>query len=260
MISPLEKLPQAARSKLQDLELSRDAALDASHAAGARLNMVPANAGQVHERLARDRDRFAEKHRALSMVVSRSNQFVMEHRFVSLESAPPAPVELKPGETVSAAIANVRMEIADLGRALAKVKLAPLPVGDRQELVDQYVVELIRRGRPHVSVQRDRLKVECRGDMFVAEDVLALLAWAAPEPLARSLDREVAALPLPLQVDAMPANERIQRVAEIEEQLLILERREEALIERAAADDLDILRRGDASPLAVLGVVIVRVA
>jgi hypothetical protein len=46
-------------------------------------------------------------------------------------------------------------------------------------------------------------------------------------------------------------------VAELEGQLLALERREEALIERAASDGVEVLRRPNgASPLAVLGIMI----
>jgi hypothetical protein len=51
----------------------------------------------------------------------------------------------------------------------------------------------------------------------------------------------------------------MRRVAELEATLLELERREEALIMRAAGDGLDILRRVDASPPAVLGVMVAKV-
>jgi hypothetical protein len=60
------------------------------------------------------------------------------------------------------------------------------------------------------------------------------------------------------RADAMPAAERVKRVAELQEQLLELERREEALIMRAHSDGLEILRRSDANPLAVLNCVIVK--
>ena len=49
-------------------------------------------------------------------------------------------------------------------------------------------------------------------------------------------------------------------VGNIKRELLDLERREEALIMRAADDGLDVLRRPDASPPAVLGVVVVKEA
>jgi hypothetical protein len=56
----------------------------------------------------------------------------------------------------------------------------------------------------------------------------------------------------------MPRLERVKRVAELEA-LDEFERAEEALIMRAADDGLDVLRRPDASPPAVLGVVVAKV-
>jgi hypothetical protein len=75
-----------------------------------------------------------------------------------------------------------------------------------------------------------------------------------PEALCEALEREIAAQPA--RADAMPASERMRRVAELEAQLPELDQREEALIERAHSDGLEVLRRPDASPLAVLGIVI----
>ena len=49
-------------------------------------------------------------------------------------------------------------------------------------------------------------------------------------------------------------------IAELSVASLLLERREEGLIERAAAEGQEVLRRPEASPLAVLGVVIVKQA
>jgi hypothetical protein len=70
-------------------------------------------------------------------------------------------------------------------------------------------------------------------------DHAALLAWAAPEQVCAALERAA-----------------VKRIAELDAQLLELEQREEALIERAHGDGIDILRRPDAAPAAVLGVVI----
>jgi hypothetical protein len=50
----------------------------------------------------------------------------------------------------------------------------------------------------------------------------------------------------------------MRRVAELEMQLHELEQREEALIMRAHEDGLDVLRRPDASPAAVPGVVVAK--
>jgi hypothetical protein len=65
---------------------------------------------------------------------------------------------------------------------------------------------------------------------------------------------------LPVRPEAIPKVERIRRVAELEAELDRFERDEETLISRAASDGLDILRRPDASPAAVLGVAVVKAA
>jgi len=52
-----------------------------------------------------------------------------------------------------------------------------------------------------------------RGDMAADEDVLALLAWAAPDLLCDALERELAAQPA--RADALSASERMRRVAEL---------------------------------------------
>lgn len=64
---------------------------------------------------------------------------------------------------------------------------------------------------------------------------------------------------LPGHADAMPANARMRRVAELQEQLLERERYESALIERAANEGFDVPHRGDVDPRAFLGVTITQV-
>jgi hypothetical protein len=252
LISPLERLPAAARSKLEELTMARDAALDGAHSTQSRINMLPANSGLL-ERLTRERHRFAEKHRTFSRIVSACNQFCMENRFVCFETAAPVAVELKNGEKLTDAVSRVRAEIAGLGVQLAKVKTAPLPVADRADLVNQYVGELMQRG-PAIAIVQDKLKLNFHGDCFAPEDVLALIAWAFPGALADRIERKIGDLPLPPQAESMSKDDRLKKTAELEFQLLQTEHREESLIERAAADGLEILRRPDASPLAVLGV------
>jgi hypothetical protein len=106
-----------------------------------------------------------------------------------------------------------------------------------------------------IGMVRDSLKVSFRGDMFAAEDVLALIAWAAPEQVERALVRGIDALPVrptrcpPLNASSGPPSWNSSYILE-------LERWEEALIERAAADGVELRRRPDASPLAVLNITI----
>jgi hypothetical protein len=64
---------------------------------------------------------------------------------------------------------------------------------------------VLRTARPTVGVVRDQLKVSWRRDVFSPDDVLALLAWAAPEAVLAAIEREIV---LPERSGAMSANER----------------------------------------------------
>jgi hypothetical protein len=233
---------------------------DAARSANGRLNSLPDDADpQMRQRLADERNKHNHRFAQLSQLISRVQQWIVQQRAdVALASVPLVPADLGAGETPSAAIATVRDEIAALGQQLATVRRAPLPLAEKRKLVDDYVVRLIRQGRPSVTVVNGALRVTFRGDMAAAEDVLALLAWGRSGLVCDALDREVEKLPE--HADPMPTAERLARVAEIEGQMLDLERREEALVLRAAGDGLEVLRRPDASPLAVLGVMIAAAA
>jgi hypothetical protein len=92
--------------------------------------------------------------------------------------------------------------------------------------------------------------------MASAEDVVALLCWTTPERMCVALERQLAAQPE--RAGAMSRSERLRLVAEAEARLMTLERKEEILIERAADEGFEILRRSDASPPAVLGVAVAK--
>jgi hypothetical protein len=77
-----------------------------------------------------------------------------------------------------------------------------------------------------------------------------------PDALLTRLEAEIDAQCKPKE-PAMSAAEQSKRAAELAEQLLELERQEETLIDAALAEGVDIMRRADADPAAVLGVSIV---
>jgi hypothetical protein len=87
-----------------------------------------------------------------------------------------APVLNGNGKTLAVAIEAVRGEIAELKRQLDVTRRAPLPQADQRALVESFVIELMRRGRPSVAVVGDKLRLQFRGDMLAPEDVLALIA------------------------------------------------------------------------------------
>jgi hypothetical protein len=168
----------------------------------------------------------------------------------------PVAISLAKGETFALAIAKVRTEIFALSQQLAKVRAAPLPTADQIKLAEEYVA---RRGAvtgPRIGVVRDQLQLQWHDDVIASrQDLIGTLCWLAPTSVLAALKREIEAAGAP--VNAMPAAERIKKIGELEAQLLALERREEVLISCAAADGTEVLRRQDANPMAVLGVVIV---
>ena len=247
------ELPEAARAKLSDIEAQRCIAEDLLRGCAQRINSLPREAVELRERLVVERDKHAERHRSLSMIVSRCNQFWMELRGnVALECAPAVEIKLKASETCAAALAATREQIAGVQRELVQVRKAPLCRSSQEEAI-----------RAHLSrlVQRPRIGFDARGgalvtwveDMATMDGVLGLLAFVLPEQVSAAFAHDLE----PESPGAVSPLEREKRISELSVSLLALERTEEALIERAASEGIELPRRGDASPVAVLGVVVV---
>jgi hypothetical protein len=249
-------LPEAAREKLAAIEMQRMQAEDAMRGCAGRLTTLPREAVELRERLASERDRFAEKHRMLSMLVSRVNQFCVELRGnVALECAPAVEIKLKASETCAAALAATREQIAGVQRELAAVRSAPMKRQSQEEALRSHLSRLAQAARPRINFDaRGGASVRWIEDMATMDGVLGLLCVVlTPEAvltgLVRDLEPEAAGAFVPL--------EKERRVSELSVSLLALERTEEALVLRAASEGIELPRRGDASPVAVLGVVVV---
>jgi hypothetical protein len=255
------ELPEAASKKLAELELAKMSAEDSMRSTQGRINSLPANATELRARLAVERDRHIERHRQLSMLVSRLNQWTVELRLpprAALELAPLVDIKLMPGETVSGAVATVRSEIAGVQRELAAVRAAPLKRSSQQEAINAYLARLAQSARPRIGFDvRGNARVMWAEDMVTGkDDVLGLLAFVlGPEALLAAFSHDLEQEPEP--ASAVSPIEREKKLGEAFAALLSLERREESLVERAANDGIEVPRRPDASPLAVLGVAIV---
>ena len=87
-------------------------------------------------------------------------------------------------------------------------------------------------------------------------DLMGILTWVlGAEAIATAFTRQLEEEPE--APGALSPLEREKRINELAIRLLELERVEESLIGRAASEGIELPRRGDASPVAVLGVVIV---
>ena len=207
-------LPEAAKAKLHELVMARDAALDAGRSVNTRLQALSSDADpHMRAKLAAERDKQNHRHGQLHQLTSRISQWLTELRpGVVLEAAlGRSSVRYRP-RVLGTAIAAARDEKAARGR-LVSVKAAPLPRDDQQKLAVEYVFRLGQTARPTVSVVGDRLRVGWRGDIAHAEDAVALLC------------NRGAACPRRCSV----GDARKRRLAELEAQIFELEFAEEPL-------------------------------
>src|SRR6516165_6366967 len=247
------ELPEAAMAKLSDIEAQRCIAEDLLRGCAQRINSLPREAVELRERLVVERDKHAERHRVLSMLVSRVNQFCVELRGnVALECAPAVEIKLKASETVVAALAATRAQIAGVQRELAAVRKAPLCRSSQEEAIRAHLARLVQRPKIGFDARGGAL-VTWVEDMATMDGVLGLLAFVLPEQVSAAFAHDLE----PESPGAVSPLEREKRISELSVSLLALERTEEALILRAAGEGIELSRRGDASPVAVLGVVVV---
>jgi hypothetical protein len=249
-------LPDEAKSKLLSLQLTKGAASDAMLGAGARLNSLPRDADrQMRDRLESERQKHAHRHNQLNILINKILQWQGSLRGVELQTAPQVRIEARDDETLGQAIGTCRDAISQKKQQLAAVRSAPLPRADKVALIEQYVLRLARQAKPTIGVVGDRIKIDWVGDTVMVEDTAALIAWLDPALLCEALCRELDSQPE--RSDAMSAAERSATTRFVEAELEQLERAEEQMICAAAESGIDLLRRPDALPAAVLSVVVV---
>jgi hypothetical protein len=154
-------------------------------------------------------------------------------------------------------VGTLRSEIAKLASQHHAIRVANAPLDDAKRQVRELVETLRKRGAPRISTQFGKLAIqgfsasETFGPIPFAV-VVEFLCWFDPNRMVEALECELEAMPV--SADALPISERGAKLAEIESEIAILECREEAVIERAQRDGIDIPRRHDQSPQSILGV------
>lgn len=249
------RLPEQAREKLLVLDSRR---IEEAAAAAARLPYEVTDQ-KISERVRVSQDRHRLRHDALHALCTHVRQW--------LNSLPPGavlepaePVNARPikGETLAQAVARLRDEITAAQNNLRVVKAAPLLKSELKASAALLVQQLAARGRPNVSAGRNGLAVAFTAPnadtLAHHHDIAALMAWVDPDAMTRALEKEIDAMPE--QQQPMPKAEREKRAAELAASLLELEWQEETLIDIAASEGLDVMRRENASPAAVLGIVV----
>jgi hypothetical protein len=162
------------------------------------------------------------------------------------------------------ALDDIRVQIAEVAADLHRVTSAPLPSADAKKLVRGIVDELATMGAPNVSNLLDGIpqiswpietpahsRPVIGGHVVLGNEnrgMLNFLAWLFPEQLAKRLQDEVELIAD--DSEALSPAERRVKEADLREQLLEMERIEEAIIEAIGPS---CPRRPVADPRAVLG-------
>ena len=171
----------------------------------------------------------------------------------------------KPNETWLAAVERTRDAIGDLTHQTRSVEVAPMPSGEARTKAKQEIERLANSGRPGALALLERaggiawpvspLRGVALTDGNIPQivDALALIAWLLPKEMTAAVERAVSE-----DADddnALTDAQRKARFKQIADQILALSRDEENLIEQAEGEGIAIVRRGDADPRAVLGLV-----
>jgi hypothetical protein len=249
------RLPEQAREKLLMLDARR---VEESAASSARLPYEVTDA-KITERVRVSQDKHRARHDELHLLCSKIRQWLnMLPDAVLLESAPPVNAKVRDGLTLAETVEETRSQINTLKQHIRAVQTTPLPKADLKASAALLVQQLAQRSRPKVSAGRDGIAVaftDPHADTIAHHhDIANMLAWLDPDALTRALEREIDAMPE--QQQPMPKAEQENRVAELAANLLELERAEESLIDAALAEGVDIMRRADADPRAVLGIAV----
>jgi hypothetical protein len=251
-------LPPPAREKLVAIEGQRFDALDAAASATRRMNAGGVRNDMEDARLSAVRERESRRAEELGAFTSRAKLWLNDLApSVTLEMAPPIGAELLDGESLQQGVTRLRDAITAASLELIRVRNAPLPKEHLKAAARTHVAERAARGRPqNIAVERRQFTLrwpEC--DAFGPSGwVLDLLAWMAADQMISAFEAAIDANGDARE--AMGALEKARATGELETKIDFWERQEEAIITSAAEQGIEILRRGNASPMAVLGLVI----
>lgn len=260
-------LPDDARAKLLAIDSAAQEAEDVQAGAQRRLAMISghhprdANIQQQMDRLDAKRDQAGRRREALAELASAIRQYLSKLPADAVLEPSPVTAAPRKGETLAQSIARTRDEITAARMNLLTVRTAPPPKSELKVAAAAKVKSYAAQGAPDMDIDRSRNKFDLiwvranELDFGVPPKVIiSWLAWLAPELMLAALIRDIDARPEPQAPIA--SAERQQRMAELASTVDRLEREEEALIESAQAQGLDVCRRENASPLAVLGLTV----
>jgi hypothetical protein len=285
LVQCIERLPahaqekyEALRAALDDAEALQRSLMERVKAAEDRLARISRRYEYSHdsdlvaeldaargslERLDRERSRRNSVRGNTEQIVSRLNNFIMQRSSGAADIAPPpkltsVPAGRRKGESIVDALTRVRREIAAAEGELRRIKSAPPPALEVKLAIIEEVDALAKEGRPLVTSDGGRITINWPDVMQYATPGSALsapsgsaskmLAWLFRKELIKKLIAEVED-----NEGGIPARERPQRIREAEARIFGLETAEGKLVCQALDAGLEVHRRPDASPWAILG-------
>jgi hypothetical protein len=198
-------------------------------------------------------NRQGKSHEAMGLVAQLEAFLDRVPAHVGFEEVVRPAVDLR-GETHAAAIERVRQQIGvTLGR-LAEITRSPLPADELKRRAHAQIDELAKASRPTFDRRTGEVSFRPRSDAFApgmsVSDVVGLLALLDRPRLVGLIDQQIDAA----NIEGLSDEERADQAATARVELFELELLEEAIIEDAAANGIDLARRSGADPQAVFGV------
>lgn len=182
------------------------------------------------------------------------------------------PPKLLKDETVLDAVERLRRRVRELRADQHRIRSAPFPSAFAKQRAREQIEALAMQGAPSVSAlieidgkiefQTQRLTSEVHAEQrslafAQASDAVALICWLHKDALIAALDREIST-----ESDdkaALSHEVRQKAEAEVQGDLLDIERQEAALVFAAWEQGLVCEHRSDCSPLAILQVRLITV-
>jgi hypothetical protein len=274
MEEPMIALPESARAKLSALEQAAEDMSALAASALAKTQLLEAKIGdlqqqsrahpQVAAKLAAEVARLEDEKAAINEVrqsrqerLTNDRQLLAQLRYwihnlaAGVALGPVEPVELdgEGRDDVVDSLAAVRKKIEELKVERRRVGNQPLAREELRARARAYVEELAQQAQAQLLGLRGDAKFEVALHPD-ARGPLVPLAWAAPDLLLEQIEE------LFPEGEGLP--DKAAKLAAVEEELLALQRDEEALVARAIEQgQADVFRRPRADPRAVLGVLVI---
>jgi hypothetical protein len=250
---------RATEEKLARIANRRDTTSDAAEAA--RLDRELAAVRSDLDKLERERAKRNAARANTEQIVSRINNAIGELFSGASDVTVPAWPGAIPGpaatESIGEALLRLRDEIARARGALVAVQTAPLPASEIKAAIAAAVDRLAAAGAPHISSAAGKVTVQWPDQMAYAAPGAALSApsgsasalacWLHGGEIKKRLCAAVSD-----SKGAIPAAERPGRIKEIEARIFALELGEERLVCKALDAGMEVHRRPDCSPFAIL--------